>query len=148
MPMSRHGGEEFVLCVELNGAVNVEQARGEECAGPERPEQESTPRLHLDQSSPEHCVDCVDVPLTLAEAHEPCESAVLPAVVLDDQESERLASEGQNLAASDRHAANVPRYELRPRAPEESGASFRRQEGHLFSDTSIVRAQSSVELLI
>jgi len=149
VPMSRHAGTEFVLCVEENGTVNVERARSGECATPARAEREHDhAQSALHPSDTEHCTACTDVPLTLAEAHEPCESAVLSPVALGDLVPERGASAVQDLSAKDRFAAAEAVQALRPRAPDASPASFRRREGHLFSDTSIVRAQSSVELLI
>jgi hypothetical protein len=147
--MSRHGSAEFVLCVEENGTVNVERARSGECAAPARAERKhdhAGSALH--PSETEHCTECTDVPLTLAEAHEPCESAVLSPVAFDDLVPERAAGEVQDLSGNDRIAAAEAVYALRPQAPDASAVSFQRDDGHLFSDTSIVRAQRSVELLI
>jgi hypothetical protein len=147
--MSRHASAGLVLCVEPSGAVNVERADGNECEQSVRSgETPSKAELQLTETAPEHCPGCVDVPFFLGDTTEPCESAVVSSSVTTLLPDSRLALPAENFAASDRWAARVDVRALRPRDPASSVESFRRHAGHLFSDTSVVRARSSVELLI
>lgn len=145
--MSRHGTTGLVLCVEASGVVNVEQARGDDCTAAEEEKSNRTVSwTAVAQDSQKHCVDCTDVPLSLESSTEPCESAVLTAPPSDVLAAGDLTSEVRDLKKGDRHAA---RTSTGPnRWARTSPTSVRRQEAHLFSDTSIVRAKSSVELLI
>jgi hypothetical protein len=149
LPMSRHGTSGLVLCVEASGVVNVETARGEDCgssAAEEQPRSESRSAVAELKENGEHCVDCTDVPLSLRSTTEPCESAVLMAPPSEVLAAGDVASVARNLEEGDRHAARTHSSPIRRASA--SPASVHRQEAHLFSDTSIVRAKSSVELLI
>lgn len=128
--------------------VNVEQARGEECSSPEAEKRtDSASWSAVAQESSEHCVDCTDVPLSLSSTTEPCESAVLTAQPSEALASLDITSTTRDLGKAYRHAARM--HDNSPaRRVKSSLASFRQQEAHLFSDTSIVRAKGSVELLI
>lgn len=149
LPMNRHASAGFVLCVEPSGTVNVERAQGTQCeqslrSGETRPET----GLRLSETAPEHCPGCVDVPFFLGDGTELCESAVVSSSVTTLLPPSRLALPAESFAASDRWVAQIDARALRPRDAASSVKSFRRHAGHLFSDTSVVRAHSSVELLI
>lgn len=149
LPTGRHGSPSLVLCVESEGTVNVEHSRGDECSSSSSSTNGDAPiQSALMQSSGEHCPGCTDLPLALADATEPCESAVLSAPTVGDAAAAHLATNEQDLQTSDFRIARLHRRPLRPRAPETAPQSFRRELGHLFSDTSVDRAKSSVELLI
>jgi hypothetical protein len=84
----------------------------------------------------------------LPDATDPCEAAVLSSPTVGDAATVHLATNERDLRTSDLHAARLHRRPLRPKAPESAPGAFRRELGHLFSDTSVDRAKSSVELLI
>ncbi len=154
LPMSQHGTSDLVLCVEKNGAVNVEPARGGDCGSsafavtargaPSAPPSQQ----RIVRSENAHCVGCTDVPLFVTSPSEPCESAVRMGLSSEERAAEGGTFAGWDLDGRDRHASRAHAGVMQPRRGEAAAASLRRQHGHLYSDTSVVRAKSSVELLI
>lgn len=149
VPISRHGGSDLVLCVESDGAVNVEQSRSDECSSSTVSADEDVPVPSvLSKSGVQHCPGCRDLPLVLPDATDPCEAAVVSSPAEGNATTVRLVTNEVDLQKSDFRIARLHRYSLRLGVPEISSEAFLRELGHLFSDTSVDRAKSSVELLI
>lgn len=150
VPVSPHGGSNLVLCVESDGAVNVERSQSDECSSPTASADRGISGQAIQtQSSEEHCPGCRDLPLVLPDATDTCESAVLSSsTAVGNAATVCLTTNEQDFQTSDFRIARLHRRPLRPRAPKTAPQSFRREWGHLFSDTSVDRAKSSVELLI